>query len=241
VKKIIFKKINFISFESNEFSKIIQKKGLFVFPSGPGLANIDKDNNYSKSLSGADYVFFDSGYFVLLLRIFKNIRVSKFSGYKFLNLYFKYLRLNKKKLVFNIDPNRKAAVINKNFFKKLGLNTKNYIAPMYNSSNIKDKKLLNKINQIKPDFVLTNIGGGVQEILGMYLKKNLKKKTSIICTGGAIEFFTGNQAPINNFLDKFYLGWITRIIFSPRIFFLRYLRSTSLIKLVIKSKIKLIS
>ena len=77
-----------------------------------------------------------------------------------------------------------------------------YVAPNYKPSNLIDKKLIKKINKIKPDYILTNIGGGTQEILGLYLKKNLKNKTTIICTGGAISFFTGDQAPITKFIDK---------------------------------------
>ena len=34
---------------------------------------LDKDSVYHKSLVNADYVFFDSGFFVLLLRLLKNI------------------------------------------------------------------------------------------------------------------------------------------------------------------------
>ena len=36
-----------------------------------------------------------------------------------------------------------------------------------------DKKLLKVIEKIKPNFIITNIGGGVQEVLGLYLKRNL--------------------------------------------------------------------
>ena len=92
---------------------------------------------------------------------------------------------------------KEASVLNQRYLKKIGLNKINsYIAPKYNSLKLQDIKLLKEINLIKPDFVLTNIGGGVQEILGLYLKDNLKVKTSIFCTGGAIAFFTGQQAPI---------------------------------------------
>ena len=70
---------------------------------------------------------------------------------------------------------------------------------------------------------MTNIGGGVQEILGLYLKKNLKNKTTIICTGGAISFFTKDQAPVNSFIDQIYLGWFVRLLFNPIIFWKRYL------------------
>ena len=88
---------------------------------------------------------------------------------------------------------------------------------------------------------MTNIGGGSQEILGLYLKKNLKIKTTILCTGAAISFFTKDQAPINSLIDKFYLGWLVRLIFNPLVFFKRYLYSLRLIPMVILSEVKIIS
>ena len=91
ISKVIFKKIAFNNINPNKFKKYILKNGLFVFPAGPALANIEKSKKYHNSLQKADLVFFDSGFFVLLLRIFKNIKVKKFSGYKFLNLFFNNL------------------------------------------------------------------------------------------------------------------------------------------------------
>ena len=117
----------------------------------------------------------------------------------------------------------------------------NYLAPNYEIKNFSDRKLLNKIKKINPDFILTNIGGGKQEILGLYLKKNLKTKTTILCTGAAISFFTRDQAPINSLIDKLYLGWFVRLIFNPFIFFKRYLYGLKLIPMVIFSKIKTIN
>ena len=74
---------------------------------------------------------------------------------------------------------------------------------------------MRQIKKVKPDFILTNIGGGRQEILGLYLKEQLKIKTTILCTGAAISFFTKDQAPINAMIDKLYLGWFLRLIFNP--------------------------
>ena len=96
VSKIIFKKIKFNNILFTNIEKYLLKKGLFVFPAGPALANIEKSTKYYKSIKSADFVFFDSGFFVLLLRIFKNIRVYKFSGYKFLGLFFKYIKKKQK-------------------------------------------------------------------------------------------------------------------------------------------------
>ena len=88
---------------------------------------------------------------------------------------------------------------------------------------------------------MTNIGGGTQEILGLYLKKNLKFKTTILCTGAAISFFTKDQAPINSLIDRLYLGWFIRLIFNPFVFTERYLYSLRLIPMLISSKIKIIN
>ena len=237
MKKIIFKEINFLDFKEDQFNKIIKKKGLFVFPSGFGLPSIEKDSRYHLSLKKADFVFFDSGFFVLLLKFLKKINVNKFSGYKFLNQFFDYLKKNKRKSIFCIDPNSFHSKSNQKYFQNIGIKkTYNYLAPRYNHKNIKDNKLLKKLNIIKPNFIITNIGGGTQEILGLHLKKNLKFKTSIICTGGAISFFTGDQAPIGRYIDKFFLGWFVRIIFKPQIFFKRYLKTFKFIKIFFKYK-----
>lgn len=240
MKKIIFKEINFLDFKEDQFNQIIKKKGLFVFPSGFGLPSIENDLRYYLSLKKADFVFFDSGFFVLLLKFFKKIKVNKFSGYKFLNLFFDYLKKNKRKSIFCIDPNLPYSKKNKSYLNLLGLkNIYNYLAPIYKTNKgLNDKKLLKKITKIKPNFIMINLGGGTQEVLGLYLKKNLKFKSSIICTGGAISFFTGDQAPINNFIDTFYLGWLIRLIFNPFIFFKRFMYALKLLPIVIKNKVK---
>ena len=242
INKVIFKKIKFNNVNSKNFQKLIVRKGLFVFPAGPALASIDHSPKYHESLIKADFVFFDSGFFVLLLRFLKNLKVVKFSGYKFLNLFFNYLKKNKKKSIFCIDPNLKFSRSNKNFLKNLGVQKiYNYLAPDYQLKSLSDKKLLKLIKKFRPDFVLTNIGGGKQEILGLYLKKNLKIKTTILCTGAAISFFTKDQAPINSLIDRLYLGWFVRLIFNPLIFSKRYLYSLLLVPMVIFSKIKIIN
>lgn len=234
---ILFKKIKFINFHKKNFLKIIQQPGLFVFPSGPGLATINDNKKYLESLRNSDFVFFDSGYFVLLLRLFKNIKVNKISGYKFLVKFFKYLSKNKSKTIFSIDPDKSILNSNKKFLKNLGLrNVHHYLAKKNYQKNFNDPKLLKKLNTFKPNFILINIGGGVQEILATYIKKKIKFKTSIICTGGAISFFTGDQAPIGRYIDKFFLGWFVRIIFKPQIFFTRYLKTFKLIKIFFKYK-----
>lgn len=240
IKNIIFKGVSFDNIKIEDFDKLIKKKGLFVFPSGPGLASMDNNIKYYESLKKADHVFFDSGFFVLLLRIFKNIKVSKFSGYKFLELFFFYLKKNKTKSIFCIDPNHKFSKSNKIYLQKLGIKKiYNYVAPKYDLKNLSDKQLLKKIIKTKPSFIMSNIGGGTQEVLGLYMKKNLKFRVNIFCTGGAISFFTGDQAPINNLIDKLYLGWFIRLIYNPFTFIKRYFYALKLLPMVLNNNVKI--
>ena len=241
IDKIKFKGIVFKNFQIKDFKKIIKKKGLFLFPSGPGLSTIEKEMPYLRALKNADYNFFDSGYFILLLKYFKKIDVNKFSGYLFIKLFLKYIKKNNNKKLFLIDPSIKLSLSNAKLLNKIGVvkkNINNYIAPQY-TKKISDKKLLNIIKRIRPEYILLNIGGGTQEILGLYIKNNINFKCTIICSGAAISFFTGDQAPINVFFDKIYLGWLMRIIFNPSDFLPRYLKSIKLINIVLNNNIKI--
>ena len=238
LKELFFFKIRFINVKNNNLKLLIKTGGLFLFPAGPALADLKINSLYYKALIKADYVFFDSGYFVILLKILKNIKVDKFSGYKFLKFLFKYLKHNKKNNIFVVDPSIKSMKLNKNFFNnKIKINSTHYVSPIYMKNNINDKKLLKKIKLLSPKVILINLGGGVQEIIGEYLISNLNYKPSIICTGAAISFFTGEQAPINNFFDKLFLGWLIRILFNPKIFLPRYLMSFKLFFLVLRNQV----
>jgi len=196
---------------------------------------------YHKALIKSDFVFFDSGFFVLLLNFLKGIKVEKFSGFRFLNFFFRYIKTKKKIKILLIDPSKKVSQANKRYLKNLGIKKFfSYIAPLYDVDKIKDNFLLKIINEKKPDYILINIGGGTQEVLGMYIKNKTKNKISIICTGAAISFFTKEQAPINQLIDKLYLGWLFRLFYNPKIFFKRYLSAMRLILFVKKSNVKVI-
>lgn len=237
-----FKKIKFIDIKSNKINYILKNKGLYVFPSAPGLASIEEEKKYYDSLRKANYVFFDSSYFVILLKFLKNIKVERLSGYKFLKFFFLFIKKNKKHKIFLIDPSLKKSINNLNYLRKLNLNKnkiKSYIAPLYDPKNIDDKDLIKKINKFKPEVILINIGGGTQEILGSYIYSRIKFKTRIICTGAAISFFTGDQAPINDLIDKLYLGWLLRLIYNPFTFFKRYLYALKLFRIVYKNSVYL--
>ena len=236
IKKIKIFDIIFIDANYNYLKKLLDKGGLLVAPSGPGLASIKNDIKYYHSLKNANIVLFDSSYLCLLLKIIKNINVKKFSGLLFLKKFLSSLK-NTKEKIFLVDPSESESNANKKYFKKFNINNVyQYVSPIYKKNKIYDKKLLNKISIFKPKYIIINLGGGVQEVLGYYLKKNLNYKPSIICTGAAIAYFTKKQAQIPDFLDKLHLGWMVRCIFNPLKFIPRYLTAFKLYFIFLNDK-----
>ena len=139
-------------------------------------------------------------------------------------------------VILLIDPTKDDSRLNLKLLKNKKFNkVYSYISPFYKNNNSfnKDKKILKLIKQLIPKYIIINIAGGKQEPLGFYLKKKISKKISIICTGAAIAFLTKRQAPINDLVDRLYLGWALRLIYNPINTYKRFLNSFLIIKFFI--------
>lgn len=227
--------IKFYSWEFNKILKKLDKGGYLVAPAASALASIYDNKNYFLSLKHSKCAIFDSGFFCILLRIFNLYNPKKFSGFLFLTKFLDYPKIKNKKILL-INSSKTQLISNKKImnikkFKKVFF----YIAPFYKNDDIKDKKIVNFIKKIKPYYILINIGGGKQEPLALMISRKIKTKLRILCLGGAIDFINGLQAPINIFIDKIYLGWLYRIIYNPKVFFLRVFYSLKLINFFIKN------
>lgn len=225
---IRFQKIKFFSGSYTEIKKRISRGGVLVAPAASALSNINENKIYYNALKNSDIAILDSGFFCILLRIFKGLKPIKLSGYLFLN---RFLDEKTNQRILLVNPNKKSQKLNSNLLKSKKIyNFRNYLAPMY-KSNIIDLKLIKMIKSYKPKYIIINLGGGIQEPLGIYLKNNINFKISIFCTGAAIAFMTGEQAPINKYIDRLYLGWFVRFLWNPIKNFQRTLQSFKLIKL----------
>lgn len=212
-----------------------------VVPAAPALAMINSDVKYYQALKESDFAIPDSGFMILILKLFKGIKLKKLSGLEFLRKFLNDEILKQSNAIFLIDPTQEDSSINNKFLIKNGVLIKksnHYIAPFYNNDNIIDTLLLDIIERKKPKYIIINLGGGVQERLGLYLKNHLSYIPGIICTGAAIAFLTGRQANIPNYADKFHLGWLYRCIENPKKFIPRYFRGFLLLPLLIKESIK---
>tara|TARA_A100000164_G_scaffold354367_1_gene361879 strand:- start:52 stop:747 length:696 start_codon:yes stop_codon:yes gene_type:complete len=228
MKKFSFKGIKFFSGNYHEIKKEFDKGGVLVAPAASALANIDNDKKYYSALKQSNVAILDSGFFCILLRFFKLRKVKKLSGYLFLkNFLENYKNQNK---IFFIDPSKKSSFSSSIYLKSQKIfNFNSYIAPNYNG-HFFDLELIKLLKKYKPRYIIINLGGGSQEPLAIFIKKKIKFKSSIMCTGAALAFMTGEQAPINRFIDKIYLGWATRILWNPKLYLGRILKSFKIIK-----------
>ncbi len=222
--------IPFINGNYNQAFSRLSKGQFMVVPSGPGLSTIDKDLKYYESLKCADFAIPDSGLMIILAKLFFGLNINKLSGPKFLRQFLREDILKKEGVVFSVDPNELESRNNNKYLINLGIPIKysyHYSAPFYDKKNIIDEKLIQILEnlELRPKFLLINLGGGVQERLGLYIKNNLSYKIGIICTGAAIAFETGQQARIPRWVDEMYLGWAARILQNPRQFTLRFFKA----------------
>ena len=131
MKKFSFKGIKFFSGTYHEIKKEFDRGGVLVAPAASALANIYADKKYYSALKQSNIAILDSGFFCILLRIFKLKKVKKLSGYLFLKTFLENFRNQDK--IFFIDPSKKSNLINSIYLKSQKIfNFNSYIAPNYN-------------------------------------------------------------------------------------------------------------
>ena len=214
-----------------------RKGGLIVAPSGPGLACDLKNSYYYEALRNADLVIPDSGFMCLWVNFFGKNKIKRISGYAFLKSFLDQFESFDSS--FWIMPDEMQDIshrtwINESYGVKI-LDYQTYIAPTYERvKKINDEMLLGKIKKLKPNVIFIQIGGGIQESLGFFLKQKLNYNPSIICTGAALAFLSGEQAKIPKWADRFYLGWFIRCLQSPKVFVPRYFKAIRLAYLLLR-------
>lgn len=219
------------------YNLLNQNGGLLTAPSGPGLANTLNDTLYYESLRNSDIVIPDSGYMVLLWNVFHRPKIQRVSGLAFINYFVCAYPNEPNQRLLLVNPTLEEQRANVLYLQSVGIKVSEkdcYIAPFYRDGQVEDTQLCTLIEQRKPTWVLINIGGGTQEILGYYLKKHLSYLPAIACTGAAIAFKTGKQVDIPAWADRLYLGWLFRILSSPRKYYGRYAEALPLAKLIWK-------
>ena len=204
--------------------------GFLVAPSGTCFARLREDEVYRRAVVAADLAIADSGLMVLLWRLLRREKIGRISGLKYLKHLLGELRREGTAEVFWVFPSEPARqkLFQWSRREAFPIASKNcYVAPRY-GMEIEDRNLLSLLEQDRPSHVVIAIGSGAQEKLGYYVRENLSYRPAIHCIGAALGFVTGEQIPIPDWVDRFYLGWLLRLITQPHRFVPRLIRGFEL-------------
>lgn len=233
--------VRFFNGTVDEAVELISTNGrLLVVPAAPALVKVQSDEGYRRAVVSADMAIADSGAMVLFWKIFTGRNVERISGLKFLKRLVTRLASHPNERVLWIVPSEAAHEKAIHWLRQISLTgtADFYVAPRY-GQEVCDDALVAKIDSHPPAHVVVGIGGGVQEKLGLFLKENLRAQPAIYCIGAALGFLTGDQPPIPMWADRFYLGWLLRLLREPRLFGPRYLSALQLPFLIFRYREKL--
>jgi N-acetylglucosaminyldiphosphoundecaprenol N-acetyl-beta-D-mannosaminyltransferase len=212
--------------------------GLVLAPSGPGLCDLARDPDYREALLESDLNLTDSG-LVLIVRALRGHRfAARTSGFRYLHALLREPSLQVPHATYWVMPSQESMLMNLAWLNDEGdpvTEEDCYVAPRYpRHSVVQDQDLLAILEQRRPEHVFVCVGSGVQEKLGLYLKRNLTYAPGIHCVGAAIAFLSGDQARIPLWADRLALGWLVRCIRDPKVFVPRYLRAFKLAYLILR-------
>ena len=212
--------------------------GLILAPSAPGLCGLDSDPYYREALKGADLNLPDSGLAILMMRFLGMGELPRTSGLGFIDAQLKDQALKDPGVTFWVMPSHESMKRNLRWLRSRGIPVTEahcYVAPIYAKTGpLEDQALLRRIEGTRPRYVILCIGGGIQERLGLFLKRSLPYRPAICCIGAAIGFLSGDQVKIPRWADRLCLGWLLRTLSDPRRFLPRYFKALRLVWLILR-------
>jgi UDP-N-acetyl-D-mannosaminuronic acid transferase (WecB/TagA/CpsF family) len=233
--------LSFFHGSAAEAADIMERGGLLVVPAAPALKNLPHDPEYRDALLGADLIITDSSFMVLVWNLIQRDTIRRLSGLTYIRELIKRPDFRHEGQVFWIMPSTLAANKNIAWLQTQGVKLADdscYVAPMY-GYQIDDPGLLNRLRERRPKHVIVTLGGGTQERLGLYLKRNLDYSVAIHCTGAAISFLSGDQVHIPSWADKLYLGWLFRTLADPKRYGPRYWDARHLASILVRNRDRL--
>jgi N-acetylglucosaminyldiphosphoundecaprenol N-acetyl-beta-D-mannosaminyltransferase len=219
--------------------------GLFTVPSAPSLAQMRRDAALAAAYRASDWAVVDGGYVAVVLQLVFRRNFPRISGLQILQrltgeVAEQVVPLQARRVLWVVPSEEERTRID-DYLNAQGFPAGNrawYLAPFYRTeADFEDEALARQVAGFRPDWIVLCIGGGRQEKLGWYLRRQGMAASHegvanppadrangpvILCTGGAIAFLTGGQASIPTWADRLYLGWLFRVCQSPYTFLPRY-------------------
>jgi UDP-N-acetyl-D-mannosaminuronic acid transferase (WecB/TagA/CpsF family) len=216
--------------------------GLLVIPAAPALKDLETKASYREALLNADMALADSAYMVMVWNRLQHDSIRRLSGLEYLLELLRQPEVRQPGNALWIMASPLSAEHNLAWLAEQGIEVPAdcvYLAPMYAQEEIVDAALLARIERIRPKHVILTLGGGTQERVGLYLKRNLGYLPAIHCIGAAIAFLSGDQVRIPMWADRSYLGWLYRCVSEPRRYVPRYWKARKLLYLLVRYRERL--
>ena len=246
----------FVGTAAGAVAHISKHGGLVVAPAAPSFIALQDDPGYRRAIADADLAIADSGWAVLFWRLLRREKLTRISGLALFKALLETADARVPGNLFFVLPSEKAKTKTLEFARtSLYPITINdcYVAPRYSSCghgsvdreegervserhgySIADDTLVAIIEQCKPRHIIIGIGSGMQDRLGSYLKHQLGYRPGIYCIGAAPGFVTGDQIIIPTWADRFFVGWIFRLLAHPRTLLPRFWRARRLPGLILR-------
>jgi UDP-N-acetyl-D-mannosaminuronic acid transferase (WecB/TagA/CpsF family) len=234
--------IDFFDGSAKDAIAFMRDGGLLVVPAAPALKDLETNRDYRDALLNADLALTDSAFMVLIWNRLQSRPITRLSGLEYLRVLLLEPDVRQSGNTLWIMANPVGARRNLSWLAEQGIAVPEdniYMAPMYGSADISDPPLLDRLNRLRAQHIIVTIGGGTQERLGLYLKRNLSYRPAIHCIGAAIAFLSGDQVHIPIWADKFYLGWLLRSIAEPKRYAPRYWSARKLLPLMLRYRDRL--
>ena len=234
--------IDFFDGSAKAAIDLLRNGGLLVVPSAPTLKDLDRNPDYRDSILNADLAITDSAFMVLIWNRLQSRPIKRLSGLEYIRELILQPDVRQPGNTLWIMASPISAQRNLAWLEEQGITVPEdyvYLAPMYPSGPLADQPLLERLNRLCPQHVIVTVGGGTQERLGLYLKRNLDYRPAIHCIGAAIAFLSGDQVSIPVWADKFYLGWLIRSLSEPKRYIPRYWEARALLALMLRYRDRL--
>lgn len=209
----------------------LRSGGLLVVPSGPGMKDLADNPDYRDALLHSDLAITDSALMVTLWNLLNRDSIPRLSGLEYLKVLLRDEEVRTPGNTLWIMARPESARKNLAWLREQGITVfpkDVYLAPVY-GAEIEDEALLKLMNAKRYRHVVVTIGGGNQERLGLYLKRNINYRPAIHCIGAAIAFLSGDQVRIPYWADRLRMGWLLRCLWRPKSYIPRYWEARKLV------------
>jgi N-acetylglucosaminyldiphosphoundecaprenol N-acetyl-beta-D-mannosaminyltransferase len=197
-----------VKFDDLTMNEALEKiQGFVVLPYSEFIVRAQKDEEFRNILNSADFCLCEGRGLYLMARLMgKKLKQNIYGVELIYGINQKSKIKNQKLFLFGgrEDVVKKTA-------EQLGDSVVDYEHGYQD-----EKKVVDKINLVKPDILLVGLGSPKQE---KFIYENLKKMPSVklaIGVGGAFDFISGHVKRAPRILQKIGLEWLWRLALEPK-------------------------